>query len=68
MVIPARIIPGSNAVEINTYEQLRELDEHSNHLQSDILQIAADALNGNQEDICNITVLKKGMTNRFFPL
>ena len=66
MVIPARIIPGSNAVEINTYEQLRELDEHSNHLQSDILQIAADALNGNQEDICNITVLKKGMTNRSF--
>ena len=30
------------------------------------MQIAADALNGNQEDICNITVLKKGMTNRSF--
>ena len=44
MVIPARIIPGSNAVEVNTYRTiLRELDEHSNHLQSDILQIAADA-------------------------
>ena len=66
MVIPARIVPDSNAVEINTYEQLRELDEHSNHLQSDILQIAADALNGKPEDICNITVLKKGMTNRSF--
>jgi CTP:phosphocholine cytidylyltransferase-like protein/thiamine kinase-like enzyme len=66
MIIPARIIGNADAVEINTYEQLRELDEHSNHLQSDILQIAADALNGNQEDICNITVLKKGMTNRSF--
>lgn len=62
MVIPARVVPDSNAVEINTYEQLRELDKHSNHLQSDILQIAADALNGKPEDICNITVLKKGMT------
>ena len=45
---------------------MRELDSNSNHLQSDVLQIAADALHTEPEQITNITVLKKGMTNRSF--
>lgn len=63
MIVMAREVLSSNIVEINTFEQLRELDSNSNHLQSDVLQIAADALHTEPEQIINITVLKKGMTN-----
>lgn len=66
MIVMAREVLSSNIVEINTFEQLRELDSNSNHLQSDVLQIAADALHTETEQITNITVLKKGMTNRSF--
>lgn len=66
MIIPAKVVHSASIVEINTFEQLRELDSHSNHLQSDILEIAASALNTKPENISEITVLKKGMTNRSF--
>lgn len=66
MVIPARIVHASNVVEINTYEQLRELDGESNHLKSDALDVIAGVFNIKPEDIVDITVLKKGMTNRSF--
>lgn len=32
MIVQARVVHANNVVEINTYEQLRELDEESNHL------------------------------------
>ena len=66
MIVPAKVVHAANIVEINTFEQLRELDSNSNHLQSDVLEIAAEALHTQLEDISNITVLKKGMTNRSF--
>ena len=66
MMIPAKVAHASDIVEINTFEQLRELDSHSNHLQSEILEIAAAALHTELDNISNITVLKKGMTNRSF--
>lgn len=65
-MIPAKVAHASDIVEINTFEQLRELDSHSNHLQSEILEIAAAALHTEPDNISNITVLKKGMTNRSF--
>ena len=66
MFIPARIEDGSKVVEINTYEQLRELDSHSNHLRSDAIRTIAEALHCEERDVQDITVLKKGMTNRSF--
>ena len=66
MLIPARVVHASNVVEINTYEQLRELDGESNHLKSDALDIISTVFHAKQEDIVDITVLKKGMTNRSF--
>lgn len=66
MVVPARVVHASNVVEINTYEQLRELDGESNHLKSDALDIIAEAFHAKHEVIVDITVLKKGMTNRSF--
>lgn len=66
MVVPARVVHSSNVVEINTYEQLRELDGESNHLKSDALDVIKDVFRAKPEDIVDITVLKKGMTNRSF--
>lgn len=66
MMVQARLAKSSEVFEINTYEQLRELDSNSNHLKSDALKIAATSLNCNDTDIVNITILKKGMTNRSF--
>lgn len=66
MVIPARVVHTTNVVEINTYEQLRELDGESNHLKSDALDIISSVFHAKQDEIVNITTLKKGMTNRSF--
>ena len=66
MIVQARVVHANNVVEINTYEQLRELDEESNHLKSDAIDIIAKALKVSPSEIVDITVLKKGMTNRSF--
>lgn len=66
MLIPARVIPAGAVTEINTYEQLRELDSHSGALKSDALDVIANALRCSPEEITDISVLKKGMTNRSF--
>lgn len=66
MMVPARVVHASNVVEINTYEQLRELDGESNQLKSDALDVIADVFHAKHDDIVDITVLKKGMTNRSF--
>ena len=64
--IPARLVPGDAVIEINTYEQLREIDSGSDHLKNDTLDIIAGALKAETKEITGITLLKKGMTNRSF--
>ena len=66
MIVQARVVHASDVVEINTYEQLRELDEESNHLKSDAISIIADVLKVSDKEVIDIEVLKKGMTNRSF--
>ena len=66
MIVQARVVRSTDVVEINTYEQLRDLDADSNHLKSDAIKTIAKALACKEEEISNITVLKKGMTNRSF--
>ncbi len=66
MIIKARVVKSSDIVEINTYEQLHKLDSESNQLKTDAIQVICKALNANAEEIVNISVLKKGMTNRSF--
>lgn len=64
--IDARVVSGEDAVEINTYEQLRELDSDSSHLNTDAIMTISEAMGVKPEQITDITVLKKGMTNRSF--
>ena len=66
MAIPACVVHVSDVVEINTYEQLRELDGESNHLKSDALDVIANVFQTTTDKIVDISVLKKGMTNRSF--
>jgi len=66
MIVSARLVHSTDFIEINTYEQLRELDCNSCQLRSDAITIIANALKVKASSIQNISILKKGMTNRSF--
>lgn len=66
MTVAARVVHSSDVVEINTYEQLREIDSDSSQLKSDAIQIICRTLAAKTDEVTDITVLKKGMTNRSF--
>lgn len=66
MIVTARVVHAADAVEINTYEQLREIDSDSSQLQTEAIQVICQALSARPDEVTNITVLKKGMTNRSF--
>lgn len=65
-LLNGRIIPNSEHAEINSYEELMELDSHSNHLKTEAIKIIENKLRVDKTEIHNIHTLKKGMTNRSF--
>lgn len=65
-LINGRIISNSEHAEINSYEELLELDSNSSHLENEAIQIIENTFNIDKSDIHNIHTLKKGMTNRSF--
>ncbi|WP_314451665.1 phosphotransferase [uncultured Granulicatella sp.] len=65
-MIPSKVVNPKQFIEINTYEQLREIDGNSTNLQTDAISIIQECFNVEVDEIKNITVLKKGMTNRSF--
>ncbi len=66
MIVNARVVSSADVVEINTYEQLRELDRESKHLKTENISFIAGVFQVRADDITDITVLKRGMTNRSF--
>ena len=66
MYVSARCVSSGQYIEINTYEQLRELDSKSDQLRNQAVTIAAQALHAKASEIRDILVMKKGMTNRSF--
>ncbi len=66
MIFNARIVPNDDVTEINTYEQLREFSPENELLRSTALDNIAEALGVRTDLIKDITVMKKGMTNRSF--
>ena len=66
LLTQARVVSAEKYVEINTYEQLRELDENSGSLNSGAIAAIAGCLHVDKKEITGIEVLKKGMTNRSF--
>lgn len=66
MIVSEKTVNSDDFVEINTYEQLRDFDSDSCHLRSDAIDVITSALGVTETEITEITVLKKGMTNRSF--
>lgn len=66
MLVSPRELDDEKVHEINTYEQLRELDHDSDHLQSDVIQLICRVFSCEESAITDIRSLKKGMTNRSF--
>lgn len=66
MFIYARVVDKDDILSINTYEDLRDIDSNSNDLESYAIDVIKGALNVNGNNIKDIRVLKKGMTNRSF--
>lgn len=64
--LAANMISHHDYAEINSYEELRELDGNSDHLKNDAIDVIKQTLNVPGEAINHIHVLKKGMTNRSF--
>lgn len=66
MIVAAHVVHSTDVIEINTYEQLREIDNKSDQLKTNAIHNICNTLNVKSEDVVNITALKKGMTNRSF--
>lgn len=64
--IAAKVVSPKVVVEINTYEQLRDFDSDSSLLKNDAISQIEAVFGVPSSEIKDITVLKKGMTNRSF--
>ena len=66
MIVKPKIVDNDEVYEINTYEELRQIDSKSQSLNNEIITLISKELNVSTHEIYNIEVLKKGMTNRSF--
>ena len=66
MSVISRVVSHKAVIEVNTYEQLRDLDSDSDQLRSEEISTIAAVFKCSENDITDIRVLKKGMTNRSF--
>ena len=66
MMVTAKVVLSDAVIEINTYEQLRDLDGSSDQLQNDAIAAIVKTFCVRSDEITNIRMLKKGMTNRSF--
>ncbi len=66
MIVWAKIVNASDVVEINTYEQLRDFDSGSGQLRSEAIKVICTELECHEDEIVDISTLKKGLTNRSF--
>ena len=66
LLIPARMAAPADAVEINTFEQLRDIDYYNRQLQTEVIDTIRNVFNVSYDEIENIVVEKKGLCNRSF--
>lgn len=60
MIVTARVVHSADVVEINTYEQLREIDSDSNQLKTDAIRLICKALCAKPENGYKITEFLEG--------
>lgn len=66
MTVHPKVFKPDEVFEINTYEELRLLDEESAYSSSSVVLLIAGEMGVPAKEIKDIRVLKKGMTNRSF--
>lgn len=65
-ILKAKIVDDKKYYEINSYEDLRNVDSACIELENKIMKIISERLSTDMDKIVNICALKKGMTNRSF--
>ena len=68
MIPAARVVGDDQVIEINTYLQLKEIVNHTGHLNDGLFEILNRVLGVRRHDIKKIVSLKKGTTNNSFLL
>lgn len=66
IILEPKLVSAKSIIEINTYEQLRAIDDQSEQLHSEAIDIIAETLQVSTSEIHEIKAMKKGMTNRSF--
>lgn len=66
MYIPGKMAECDTVFEINTYDELMELDSSSNNLKGEAVNIICNVFGIDKSEIRDVRVMKKGMTNRSF--
>ncbi len=64
MTVYARVMLGQTAYAVNTYENLRNLDSESQHLESKRISLISRVFNVDESEITDIKAVDKGLTNR----
>jgi CTP:phosphocholine cytidylyltransferase-like protein/thiamine kinase-like enzyme len=62
----SRVFNDTDVYEINTFEDLRAIDDHPKQLENQAINLIKEKMHVGLEDISHIHTLKKGMTNRSF--
>lgn len=65
-LVNAKIVSDKDYYEINSYEDLRDIDQDNLELEHKAIKIICDTLKVNINEIKKIKALKKGMTNKSF--
>lgn len=66
ILLKPNIVNRNDFIEINTFNDLINIDSNSNSLDSEAINIIMNVFNVKASDIVNVEILKKGMTNRSF--
>ena len=66
MIVYANVVHFMNALEIDTYEKLREVEGDSSQLNNSAIHVICKIFNVDESAVTHIEMLKKGMTNRSF--
>lgn len=59
MTVTARVVHSEDVVEINTYEQLRDIDSNSNQLKTEAIKVICATLKSKTEEVTDIAILKR---------
>lgn len=66
MMVAAKVVKSSGVMEIDTQEQLSDMDKTTKQMMADALHVISETLGCLETEIRNIEIIKRGTTNRTF--